>query len=211
MIGDSLKRQLPLFEKNLSTGKDNELQAAWQLLASIPERIHATTRNAFTVIDMILMNLKGKPISQEHQKCLMSACIESALHEYPLEDSQKDLIHWDKSVNFSFNGNDIYFKHIVFNLLKNALYYIKAANKGEVFIWLEKGKKYNRLYFKDTGKGIASSVLPHIFESFYSKTARGTGVGLAFCQSTMKSFGGNITCESVEGEFTTFVLSFPAI
>lgn len=73
------------------------------------------------------------------------------------------------------------------------------------------GDKYNSLYFKDTSTGIAPEVLPHIFESFYSKTARGTGVGLAFCKSTMREFGGDIVCESVEGEFTTFVLTFPVV
>ena len=208
MVGELLKKQLPVLE---SGAKGEELQKALKLIASVPERISTTTRNAFTVIDMVLMNLKKKPVSHEHKNCLMSECIESTLYEYPLEEKQKELIHWDKSVDFSFKGNELYLKHVLFNLLKNALYYMRAANKGELFIWLEKGDKYNALYFKDTSTGIAPEVLPHIFESFYSRTARGTGVGLAFCKSTMREFGGDIVCESVEGEFTTFVLTFPVV
>ena len=208
MVGELLKKQLPVLK---SGAKGEELQKALKLIASVPERISTTTRNAFTVIDMVLMNLKKKPVSHEHKNCLMSECIESTLYEYPLDEKQKELIHWDKSVDFSFKGNELYLKHVFFNLLKNALYYMRAANKGELFIWLEKGDKYNALYFKDTSTGIAPEVLPHIFESFYSRTARGTGVGLAFCKSTMREFGGDIVCESVEGEFTTFVLTFPVV
>ena len=36
----------------------------------------------------------------------------------------------------------------------------------------------------------------------------GTGVGLAFCKTIMISYGGDIICNSIEGEYTEFVLSF---
>jgi len=100
-------------------------------------------------------------------------------------------------------------RHVLFNLLKNALYYIEAANKGEIYIRAEKTPDANILHFKDTGKGMASSMMPYVFERFYSKTQHGTGIGLAFCKSVIESFGGKISCESVEGEHTTFILEFP--
>jgi len=158
-----------------------------------------------------LMNLKKKPAMLVYKPCKISTCIELMLHEYPLEECERKLIHWDQSIDFTFSSNELYVKHILFNLLKNALYYIKAANKGEIYIWQEQGKKFNHLYFKDTGQGIPFSVLHHIFENFFSRTTRGTGVGLAFCKSTMLSFGGDIMCDSEEGEFTTFTLSFPVV
>lgn len=211
MIGESMKKYLPTIATWQPKNNDLESQKAMDLFATIPDRIHSTTRSAFMVIEMILMNLKKKPATLVYKPCKISACIELMLNEYPLEESERKLIHWDQSIDFTFNGHELYVKHILFNLLKNALYYIKAANKGEIYIWQEQGKKFNHLYFKDTGQGIPFSVLHHIFENFFSRTTRGTGVGLAFCKSTMLSFGGDIMCDSEEGEFTTFTLSFPTL
>jgi len=211
MVGESMKKYLPTIASWQPKNNDLEFQKAMDLFTSIPDRINSTTRSAFMVIEMILMNLKKKPAMLVYKPCKISTCIELMLHEYPLEECERKLIHWDQSIDFTFSSNELYVKHILFNLLKNALYYIKAANKGEIYIWQEQGKKFNHLYFKDTGQGIPFSVLHHIFENFFSRTTRGTGVGLAFCKSTMLSFGGDIMCDSEEGEFTTFTLSFPVV
>jgi signal transduction histidine kinase len=108
-------------------------------------------------------------------------------------------------------GDDILFTHVLFNLLKNALYYIRAASKGEISIWCEQNEKFNILHFKDTGLGMDKEVLEHIFERFFTRTRHGSGVGLAFCKLVMQSFGGDIICDSVKGEYTDFTLSFPKI
>ncbi|MDZ7670540.1 MAG: ATP-binding protein [Gammaproteobacteria bacterium] len=36
-------------------------------------------------------------------------------------------------------------------------------------------------------------------------------MGLSFCKMVMESIGGEIQCESREGEYTTFRLIFPAV
>ncbi len=102
--------------------------------------------------------------------------------------------------------------HVLFNLLKNALFHIAKAGKGEIFIHLNQTPDSNELIFRDTSEGIPPDVLPHIFTHFYSwsaDTAIGAGIGLAFCRSVMSSFGGSINCESQLGEYTEFTLTFP--
>src|SRR5207248_1330446 len=106
-------------------------------------------------------------------------------------------------------GQKVLTIHILFNLLKNAIYYIRTAHEGDIHIWLELGKKHNKLHFRDTGKGISADILPKIFDLFFSKTYHGSGIGLAFCKMVMQSYGGNIECDSVEGEFAEFILNFP--
>ena len=117
-------------------------------------------------------------------------------------------MHWKKS-DFSFKGDELLMIHLLFNLLKNALYYIKVAGKGDIHIWCDQNEKHNILHFKDTGQGIAKKDLPHIFERFFTKTPHGTGIGLAFCKMVMNSLGGDITCSSHEKEFAEFTLLFP--
>ena len=93
--------------------------------------------------------------------------------------------------------------------MKNAIYYIRAAERGEIFISIEISQTQNILFFKDTSVGIDAKDLSNIFKQFYSSTRHGTGVGLAFCKSVMKSYGGDIICRSEKGSYTEFVLTFP--
>ncbi|WP_230306269.1 ATP-binding protein, partial [Legionella pneumophila] len=95
------------------------------------------------------------------------------------------------------------------NLIKNALYVIAMAQRGEINIWTESGDKYHYLYFKDTAKGMSKQQLNRLFNHFYTTTFMGTGIGLSFCKLVMNAFGGDIVCESKEGEYTLFILSFP--
>ncbi len=63
--------------------------------------------------------------------------------------------------------------------------------------------------FKDTGIGISSEDLPHIFEPFYTKKEKGTGLGLSICYEIVKNLGGEIMVESNPGEGATFIVCLP--
>ncbi|MGH8103863.1 MAG: PAS domain-containing sensor histidine kinase, partial [bacterium] len=57
----------------------------------------------------------------------------------------------------------------------------------------------------DTGVGITTENLPHIFEPFFStKTGEGAGLGLSVAYGMIKSAGGWITASSVPGRGTQF-------
>ena len=97
--------------------------------------------------------------------------------------------------------------HILFNLMKNALYYIRAAGKGKIYISIKKKRK--ELVFEDTGQGISPKILPKIFNYFFSKTRSHAGIGLSFCKLAIRTIGGEIVCHSAEGKYTRFILTFP--
>jgi signal transduction histidine kinase len=61
---------------------------------------------------------------------------------------------------------------------------------------------------KDTGCGIASQHLPHLFEPFYTTKEGGTGLGLSIARNIIQAHGGAIQLESVEGEGTTVRILF---
>jgi PAS domain S-box-containing protein len=186
-----------------------------EFLKGIPERISREAASANTIIDMFLMNIKEVDLKQKDFSILSVAeSIDQALSRYPFQGEQKSWVIWKKDNDFKFEGNQLLFEHIIFNLMKNALYYVAAANKGDagrIYITLENGENENRIHFKDTGTGISKDVLPKIFDDFFSDAVHGTGIGLSFCRMAMKQMGGSIICESHEGEFTEFVLSFPVV
>lgn len=181
----------------------------YKALVNITNNTRIETRAAFAVIDMLLVRTNLSHINTDNFiTCSMAKCLTEALRRYPLRSDEQHLIRW-KKCDFSFHGDELLMTHIIFNLLKNALYYVKAANKGEIQIWCDKNEKFNILHFKDTGQGMDAEVLSKIFAPFVTNTYHGTGVGLAFCKLVMQSFGGDIVCDSVKGEYTDFTMTFP--
>jgi two-component system CAI-1 autoinducer sensor kinase/phosphatase CqsS len=180
------------------------------------ERIEGEADHSNVIIDMLLMNIRVEDaMLGKFSECSISKCIETALNRYPFaSEKERQLITWSKAEDFSFQGIELLMVHVIFNLMKNSIYHISKAGKGKISIQLVKSAQGNTLVYRDTGTGIPPEVLPHIFTRFYSWSSEdnaslGAGIGLAFCNSVMSSFGGNINCQSKLGEYTEFVLTFP--
>ncbi len=64
---------------------------------------------------------------------------------------------------------------------------------------------------RDNGCGIPEDVQKRLFEPFFTTkpSGEGTGLGLPICHGIVTECGGEIACESVEGEGTAFILRFP--
>ena len=98
---------------------------------------------------------------------------------------------------------------VVLNLLNNAINYSKD---GQIMIQCSSRKNNVKIKLVDTGSGIKSGDLPHIFERFFkgspdtSKQRTGSGLGLAISKSIIEAHGGSIMVDSVEGEGTTFTI-----
>jgi two-component system, OmpR family, sensor histidine kinase VicK len=98
------------------------------------------------------------------------------------------------------------------NLLSNALKFTKS---GTVSISIEEVKNddYKKEFIaavKDTGTGIDSDIMPHLFTKFVSKSQTGTGLGLFISKSIVEAHGGRIWAEnSPEGKGATFRFSLP--
>lgn len=103
------------------------------------------------------------------------------------------------------------------NLFSNAVRYSRKGDKivmggsyrpesGEVWITV-----------RDTGLGIASQDLEHIFERGYRATRSrtpgdgGSGLGLAIAKGIVERHGGRIWCESAEGEGSCFTAAIPGV
>jgi PAS domain S-box-containing protein len=111
-------------------------------------------------------------------------------------------------------GDPARLEQIVTNLLSNAIKF--TAQRGKIYVRLEREDSCVRLEVRDTGVGIAAEHLPHIFERFRqvdSSNVRahgGLGLGLAIVDYLVKQQGGTIAAESEGvGKGATFIIEFP--
>jgi len=68
-----------------------------------------------------------------------------------------------------------------------------------------------QILIKDSGTGISTAELPHIFDPFYTTKApgQGTGLGLATSHRIIEQHGGGINAISVPDDGTTFIIHLP--
>ena len=184
----------------------------FNILQKSSRAILQETSSSNAIIDMLLMNINAmKMVHFESKICSIISCVNEAIKRYPFADGEKELIRWKQKNDFEFRGNGLLIVHVLFNLLKNALFYIAKARKGHIVIWTKKDKDTNELNFTDTGCGIAKENVANVFDLFFSKTHGGNGIGLNFCKMVMQGIDGDILCESKEGAFTKFTLKFKTL
>ena len=104
-------------------------------------------------------------------------------------------------------------EQVLLNILKNAL---QAMPEGGIItiacrsigtvppMWVE-------LVVNDTGSGMASDQLAHIFQPFYTTKAHGIGLGLSITRRLIEDHGGSLQIESQLGYGTTITIHLPVI
>lgn len=104
---------------------------------------------------------------------------------------------------------------IIKNLLSNALKFTPEG--GEVFLSTKQGGTgYILIQVEDTGRGIHSNDLAHVFDRYYqsdqpgSKAEGGTGIGLALAKELAELQGGQLKVASTLGEGSVFTFELPA-
>jgi two-component system, CAI-1 autoinducer sensor kinase/phosphatase CqsS len=186
---------------------EQQLVQIEKLMDSITQQVDRCN----AVIDMLLASVKADnmdPASFERHR--VSDVVHEALDGFPFSDADRQRINFENANDFSFHGSRAMLVFVLFNLVKNSLYAIKAKGTGDIHVSFSKGKRYNRLLFKDTGEGISAKALPQIFDPFFTtKGPSGLGVGLPFCRRAMRAFGGDMVCKSEQGKYTLFILKFP--
>ena len=99
------------------------------------------------------------------------------------------------------------------NILANAIKYSPEKTAIKVGIQDEDGALM--LTVADSGYGISSDQLPHIFEKFYripnphATDVPGTGLGLSMAREIVDLHGGRIAVESERGVGSTFTITLP--
>lgn len=104
-------------------------------------------------------------------------------------------------------------RHVIVNLLDNAIKYNRPGGEIEARTYLENGHAY--VVVSDTGIGIPKQCIDSIFEPFYrvkgdrSRKTGGTGLGLSLVKKLIEKQDGSISVKSKEGNGSSFIIELP--
>jgi signal transduction histidine kinase len=104
-------------------------------------------------------------------------------------------------------------QRVLANLVQNALRH--TPSDGTIRIEAKEAGGEVRVSVSDSGEGIPSEEIPHVFEQFFrgdrarSRDEGGSGLGLSIAQRIVAAHGGRIWADSEPGKGATFTFTLP--
>jgi len=112
-------------------------------------------------------------------------------------------------------GNESALQQVILNLVSNAIRHTPPGGSVTVRVGgehLTTGRKTHvTVEFSDTGCGIRSDQIDHIFEPGFSGNGDTSGLGLAVCARIMKQHGGNISASNQAHAGARFAMTLPLL
>ena len=164
-------------------------------------------------IDLLLTSIDENRVSRStFKKHSAQAVVEGAIDSFNYKRSaDKSAISLDVQSNFDFLGSDTLLKYVMYNLFKNAFHH-RSPEDFHIHVTMCSDDVTNQIMVTDNGAGISNDVIRRIFQDFYTTGQSGNyGLGLPFCQKVMRSFGGEIKCQSEVEQWTQFTMTFPSL
>ncbi len=109
----------------------------------------------------------------------------------------------------SFTGDMDWTCEAIGNIVKNCMEH--TPDDGTVTVVGEDNPLYTKIQITDTGPGIASEDLPHLFERFYKGEAsgnKGFGIGLALARMIVMGQNGTLRASNLPGGGAQFTVCF---
>ena len=136
--------------------------------------------------------------SEFNPKAVIDEILNSYQHDYKIEVSGENcIIIFDRT----------HFYQIITNLVQNA---IDACNKDDkIFINIIKSNMKIVISISDSGKGIKHEDIDKIFEPYFTKKKKGTGLGLALVKKLVDVNNSIISVKSKVNEGSCFTIEIP--
>lgn len=109
--------------------------------------------------------------------------------------------------SFPLNLDQVSLREIVFNLVANGLE--AAGADGKVGLICRQEDSHLTIDVYDTGPGFTAEQRAQLFKPFFTTKATGTGLGLYIVARRVRELGGQMDCDSIPRQRTTFSVRFP--
>jgi two-component system CAI-1 autoinducer sensor kinase/phosphatase CqsS len=178
------------------------------------QRLELLMRNLHQQIDSQIVNAQLLVLRPGAERIAAREMVQEAIDSFPFRvDSERRAVVLEPGPEFHFRGTRRLFTQVVHNLLRNALVALRqqkgAPSPGDISLATAVRNGKGVLEIRDRGPGIPRQLQRSVFRPFVSTAdTHSNGLGLAFCQNTVRVHKGRLTLNSSETG-TTFVLALP--
>lgn len=106
-------------------------------------------------------------------------------------------------------GDHAQLKQAFFNIIKNAMQAMPTGGLIRLDTFMDPDKDKLYVVVSDTGCGISATDIANIFEPYFTKKSRGSGLGLLIVERIIREHGAELTVESEPGNGAKFIIGFP--
>ncbi|NEU69991.1 tetratricopeptide repeat protein [Spirosoma agri] len=222
---DLLKELLEVIEKHLPSFDQNDqddLEDTTKMLNQNLEKINEHGNSTARILKDMQKLLKEKTATfavtdvnqllEQH----INASLQTVLSGYSPPLPVKLVFYLDKQP-LKVSVLSLEFRQVLTSLVDNSCYSLLEKSRRtadfvptiEVTTQIIDGQV--QILFRDNGRGIAAKEMTQLFSPFFTTkpTAKGTGLGLYMSRDLIEYLQGQMTIDSVEGEFTQVTITLP--
>ncbi|TCP23284.1 phospho-acceptor domain-containing protein [Tenacibaculum skagerrakense] len=169
-----------------------------QKLKLISENVHRVETLISAIRDYSSIKIVGK----EDLEIDLHKIIDDTIQELSIDENIRIKIKDDLP---KLKGEKNCFKHLFFNLIKNAIKF-NDKDKKEIEIGYNEEEGFWKFYIKDNGNGIDEPYLKKVFLAFFKleNNTKSAGLGLSIVKKVTDLYEGNVWAESEVNEGSTF-------
>jgi two-component system, OmpR family, heavy metal sensor histidine kinase CusS len=200
----------------VALGADRTKEEYEELLSEVIEECHALE----VLVNQLLLlaETEGDRMGIHGERVPFDSIVRTATEMFrALAESREIELKLTRCTASIIEGNRHHLRQVLNNLLDNAIKFTLPG--GQIEVSLERQGRQAVLKVRDTGIGMSSEDLPHIFDRFFrcdrarthTLDIRGTGLGLSICQAVVSAHRGHLYVESEEGKGTCFTAVLPCV
>lgn len=174
--------------------------------------MQSSNKDLLELVQTVLETYKIGKLKLYKENFLLKAFITEIINEMsPISMKTGNKLEFITERDIQICADKFQLKRVIKNLIQNAILY--GERKSPIEIRIGEIPNYVVILVKDHGAGISKKDIDRIFNKYYSAEKKfrkiGTGLGLYLSHQIAKAHNGDLTVESVEGEYTEFCVKIP--
>jgi heavy metal sensor kinase len=196
----------------VALSKPRDVAAYQQVLQAVNEDVDRMIRLVGSLLTLARADAGQLPLARESidVRSLVASAVEQVR---PLAEERRIALNTEPGSQLHVAVDEDLMLQLLLNLLDNAIKYTPTG--GQVTLDWDAKNGQVELSVHDTGPGIGSEDLPHVFDRFYrvdkarSRAEGGAGLGLAISRWIAQAHRGDIVVRSTPGQGATFTVRLP--
>jgi len=193
-----------------TAGDEAKRQQAARIIYDEAGRMHRM------VLDLLdLARLDAGTLDLQRAQVDLLALINDTVEKFTTQARQAGVtLRVDTEALPPITGDGDRLAQVFTNLVDNALKFTPPG--GQISLRASPSDDFVAISISDSGAGIPTEAIPHIFERFYQADPsrkggerHGSGLGLAIAREIVQAYGGEISVESEPGRGSTFRVRLP--